>query len=126
MPLPSEDKWPHGHMVLPRTKPDEILDPSEHKNPGYKNTNTSWWDASQIYGSSEEVTRTLRTKHEDGKLLLKKDGREAFLPRDADGNVLTGFNNNWWLGLEILHTLFALEHNAICDELRSAHPRWTG
>lgn len=113
-------------MELPRTKPDEILDPSEVKNPGYKNTNTSWWDASQIYGSNEEVTRSLRTKHEDGKLLLHKDGREAFLPRDAEGNVLTGFNNNWWLGLEMLHTLFALEHNAICDKLRSSHPRWTG
>lgn len=39
---------------------------------------------------------------------------------------ITGFNNNWWLGLEILHTLLALEHNAICNELRSAYPEWTG
>jgi hypothetical protein len=32
--------------------------------------------------------------------------------------------NNWWLGLEMLHTLFVLEHNAICDELAKTHPDW--
>ena len=25
----------------------------------------------------------------------------------------------------MLHTLFALEHNAICDRLRKAYPTWT-
>jgi hypothetical protein len=113
-------------MELPRTKPDEMLDKSDIKCPGYKNTNTAWWDASQLYGSSETVTQSLRTKHGDGKLLLTHDGREAFLPRDAAGNVMTGFNSNWWIGMEMLHTLFALEHNAICDMLRGAHPDWAG
>ncbi len=88
--------------------------------------NTAWWDCSQIYGSSEAVTSTLRNMHDDGKLLLTKDGREQFLPRDADGNPLTGFNNNWWIGMEMLHTLFAKEHNAICDMVRRAHPDWSG
>jgi Animal haem peroxidase len=113
-------------MELPRTKPDEMLDKSDIKCPRYKNTNTAWWDASQLYGSSETVTQSLRTKHGDGKLLLTHDGREAFLPRDAAGNVMTGFNSNWWIGMEMLHTLFALEHNAICDMLRGAHPDWAG
>ena len=113
-------------MELPRTKPDEVLDPSDIKCPGYKNTNTAWWDSSQIYGSSEAATRKLRNLHSDGKLLLDKEGREQFLPRDADGNPLTGFNNNWWIGMEMLHTLFALEHNAICDKLRKANPGWSG
>ena len=113
-------------MELPRTKPDEFLDPSDLKCPGYKNTNTAWWDGSQIYGSSEATTRTLRNLHSDGKLLLDKEGREQFLPRDADGNPLTGFNNNWWIGMEMLHALFALEHNAICDALRRANSGWSG
>jgi hypothetical protein len=34
-----------------------------------------------------------------------------FLPRYKDGIPQTGFNENWWLGVELLHTLFALEHN---------------
>jgi len=112
-------------MTLPRTKPDETLDASDIKCPGYKNGNTAWWDGSQIYGSSEEVTATLKSKHQDGKLEVTKQG-EQFLPRDAAGNVLTGFNTNWWIGMEILHTLFALEHNAICDEIRKGHPDWSG
>jgi hypothetical protein len=113
-------------MELPKTKPDDTLHPSDLKCPGYKNTNTGWWDNSQIYGSSEAVTKSLRDKHPDGKLELTKKGRESFLPRDASGNVLTGFNNNWWIGMEMLHTLFALEHNSICDMLREKHSDWTG
>lgn len=113
-------------MSLPKTKPDDVLDPSDVACPGYKNTNTSWWDSSQIYGSSEAVTQTLRTTHPDGKLLLTTNGREQFLPRDDQGNPLTGFNTNWWIGMEMLHTLFALEHNSICDVLRGAYPDWTG
>jgi hypothetical protein len=126
IPLPEGDEWPYGKMSLPHTKPDATLNPSDVKCPGYKNTNTAWWDGSQIYGSSEAITQTLRTKHPHGKLLLTKEGRESFLPRDADGNVITGFNSNWWIGMEMLHTLFALEHNAIIDMLRIKHEDWTG
>jgi len=111
---------------LPKTKPDEVLDPSEVKCPAFKNLNTPWWDGSQIYGSDEAATIALRSKDPDGKLTMTKDKREAFLPRDKDGNVLTGFNNNWWIGIEMLHTLFALEHNALCDMFRKAYPDWTG
>ncbi len=113
-------------MSLPKSKPDEILHPSDIKCPGYKNTNTAWWDSSQIYGSSEAVAATLRATDPDGKLLLTEKGMVAFLPRDKDSNPLTGFNNNWWIGMELLHTLFSLEHNAICDALRKVHPDWTG
>jgi len=113
-------------MKLRRTKLDDILDPSDLKCPGYKNISTAWWDGSQIYGSSEAVTQSLRTIHPDGKLSLTKKGRENFLPRDSAGIPKTGFNDNWWIGLELLHTLFAMEHNAICNMLRRAHPDWTG
>ncbi|KAF2787741.1 heme peroxidase [Melanomma pulvis-pyrius CBS 109.77] len=128
IPLPPGDSWPHGdgHMTLPRSKPDEVLDPSDIKCPAYKNTNTSWWDGSQIYGSSEVATHALRTKQPDGKLVLTERGREAFIPRGSDGNPLTGFKDNWWIGMEMLHTMFALEHNAICDKLRQSYPSWTG
>jgi len=117
-------------MSLPKTKTDEISpevrDPSDDHCPGYRNLNTPWWDGSQIYGSSESVTEGLRTKRPDGKLELTERGTEAFLPRDKDGNPQTGFFNNWWIGMEILHTLFALEHNSLCDMFRKAYPDWTG
>lgn len=49
-------------------------------------------DGSQIYGSTEAITQSLRNMDSDGKLTLDKRGREQFIPRDADGNVLTGFS----------------------------------
>ncbi|KAL2834652.1 hypothetical protein BJY01DRAFT_252976 [Aspergillus pseudoustus] len=126
IPLPLKDRWSHGPMVLHRTKPDEILDKSDIQCPGYKNENTAWWDGSQIYGSSETHTQRLRSKDRNGKLAMSDEGTATFIPRDSAGNLQTGFADNWWVGLEMLHTLFAMEHNAICDMLRAAYPDWTG
>ncbi|KAK6344567.1 hypothetical protein TWF696_008198 [Orbilia brochopaga] len=128
IPLPAGDTWPHGKMLLHHSRPDATLDNSDATCPGYRNTNTSWWDGSQIYGSEEAVTNALRGKHPDGKLELTPDenGKPVFIPRDAEGNIRTGFADNWWVGMEILHTLFALEHNAICDKLQEAYPQWSG
>ena len=40
------------------------------------------------------------------------------------GREITGFTENGWVGLSLLHALFALEHNAICDELKKHNPLW--
>ena len=113
-------------MTLPKTKPDAVLGPSDLKCPGYQNKNTAWWDGSQIYGSTEAITAQLRAKDPDGKLHLDKNGLISTLPHDEHGNLLTGFQDNFWVGLYILHTLFALEHNSICDMFRKTYPDWTG
>jgi hypothetical protein len=113
-------------MLLPKTIADKALSDTDHTSPAYRNVSTAWWDSSQIYGGSEEATMKLRNMNSDGKLTLKRDGREQFLPRNADGTPDTGFNNNWWIGMEMLHTLFAMEHNAICDELHRNYPDWKG
>jgi hypothetical protein len=73
--------------------------------------------------------RLQRSCHEQFEkwLLLDEVGKERrFIPRAEDGTPKTGFSDNWWLGVEMLHTLFALEHNAICDKIRKGHPNWTG
>ena len=31
----------------------------------------------------------------------------------------------FWVGLALLHTLFTLEHNAICDRFRAEFPSWS-
>ncbi|EJP63377.1 Alpha-dioxygenase 2 [Beauveria bassiana] len=125
VPLRNGDEW-EGHMMLPKTKPDATLHPSDLKCPGYKNINTAWWDGSQIYGSNEELTNMLRNDLPDGKLRLNANSTGAFIPRGEDGNPLTGFNDNWWVGMEMLHTLFALEHNSLCDMFKKEYPDWTG
>jgi hypothetical protein len=59
----------------------------------------------------------------DGKLTLTADN---LLPVDpATGTDLTGVSGNWWIGLSLLHTLFAREHNAICDKLREDQADWS-
>lgn len=85
------------------------------ERPGtWLNTETHWWDASQIYGSDAATQAQLRT-FENGRLrVVKGPFGETRLPRDGEtGLPLTGFSDNWWMGLSLLHTLFAAEHNAV-------------
>jgi hypothetical protein len=57
---------------------------------------------------------------------MVQKGSEQFLPRAQNGLPSVVFSMNWWLGLELMHTLFALEHNAICDILHETKPDWEG
>jgi hypothetical protein len=84
----------------------------------FPNTVSHWWDASEAYGANEATAQRLR----DGAKLQLDNG---FLPRDARGLGATGFNDSWWLGLSGLHTLFAREHNLLCDELRRHYRGWS-
>jgi hypothetical protein len=122
--VPRDGEWPIAEgLTIPRTKPDpERLSELDDRYPAYRNEDPQWWDGSQIYGETEEETRNLRTSPETGQLCptghlyLDKNG---LLPVDPKtGSTVSGFTDNWWLGLEILHTLFAKEHNAICDKLK--------
>jgi hypothetical protein len=123
VPLPEEDDWPENPMKIRRTSGDRSDMDGGDAPPTYINTVTHWWDLSQIYGSDEQRNRRLRTG-EGGKLILE-DGR---LPNEEDAKLdgvdLTGFSDNYWIGLSLLHTLFAKEHNAICDYLKGAYPTW--
>jgi hypothetical protein len=123
VPLAADDPWPEKPMRIPRTRVDETR-PADAKDgpPAYLNRVTHWWDASQVYGSSQNTENRLRL-HIDGKLKLQPDG---FLPLDEEAGVDdTGVNGNYWVGLSLLHTLFAREHNVICDRLRSVYPSWS-
>ena len=89
--------------------------------PTFLNEVTHWWDGSQIYGSDWKTQHGLRA-FERGHLALTDDG---LLPvHEETGAESTGFMRNWWVGLGLLHTLFAREHNAIADMLATAYPTW--
>ena len=122
LPVGDDDDWFERPMRIRRTKADHTrCDGDCDLPPTYINTESHWWDASAIYGSSLEKQKQVRA-YTDGKLVVK-DGR---LPLDpATGFALTGFSENWWVGLGLLHTLFTLEHNAICDRLKQAYPQMT-
>lgn len=95
-------------------------DEDEPQGPNMKNTVTHWWDASQIYGSSQEEVTAVRV--EGGKLLLDENDEVDY---DEFGVPITGFRQNWWPGLHILHTIFAREHNYLVDILSDKHPSMT-
>ncbi|HVV88138.1 MAG TPA: peroxidase family protein, partial [Kofleriaceae bacterium] len=109
-------------LDLPTSRPDPTRAAADGDRPPTTiNEVTHWWDGSQLYGSDPDTQRALRSGT-DGKLRLTDDG---LLPIDpATGVEQTGFVRNWWLGLATMHTVFAREHNAICDHLRERYDDW--
>jgi len=119
--LAADDPWHERPMRIARTRRDPTGDDDPATPPTYATADSHWWDGSQIYGSDPAFANAVRA-HEDGKLRLDDDG---LLPRDLERVVdISGVAGNFWIGLGLLHTLFAREHNAICDRLRAEHPTW--
>jgi tetratricopeptide (TPR) repeat protein len=125
VPLPQDDpacsRYLQSKMFIGRTQPDPTrIGDQEPAATTSINEVTHWWDGSQIYGSDQATQDRLRS-FRLGKLRLSSEGT---LPVDGTGVEDTGFRRNWWVGLSMLHTLFAREHNAICDMLHEAYPDW--
>lgn len=133
---PEHDRWPTQPMLVRRTRPDPtrakgdnlpgFIQPqscnpvaSTKSNLGcpvtFVNSEAHWWDASQVYGTQPSRTKALT------------NGTCPHMPsiHNSTGNAHTGFFDNWWLGLGVLHELFAKEHNAICDALRDEYRSWS-
>jgi hypothetical protein len=96
-----------------------------------RNTNTAWWDASQLYGFDDTSRqRVKRDPSDPAKLLLVPVAGQAgpgylpvFGPNDPinpewAGQEAAGFPDNWTVGLSFLHNLFAREHNSFVAEFR--------
>jgi len=118
--LVEDDPWTQERpMQIMRTRKDPTHLPEDSSPPTYLNTETHWWDGSQLYGSNAETQKRVRSG-EDGKLTVGPDG---MLPRElvARASKEPGF----WVGLALLQTLFVLEHNAICDRFRAEYPSWS-
>ena len=131
---PEQDRWPSNPMLVRRTRPDPTRIEGDHlpgfsphvhevsakqkSNLGcpvtYVNSEAHWWDASQVYGTQPSRTQSLI------------HGQCPFMPsiHSPHGDAKTGFFDNWWLGLGLLHELFVQEHNAICNALKLAYPVW--
>jgi hypothetical protein len=125
--VPGDREFPNG-INVPATQPDQSgLDPHGYAKT-FRNHVTHWWDASEIYGSDEATIQKVRTNPEThqlipgGKLAVHPD---RHLYYDAEGLPITGFNDNWWIGLDLIHTLFAMEHNYVCDQLKARYPKMT-
>ena len=123
--LDADDQWPHSRpMQVPRTP---TLDGPADAPPTYANRDTHWWDASQIYGDTEEYAAAIRDRDADGNLLATIELADDGLPTLAAEQLLdkNGPKANSWLGLALMQSLFLREHNAICRRLTVAHPEFT-
>jgi hypothetical protein len=121
IPIADGDGWHERPMRVPKTPADPPKVPGSKRPPAYINENTHWWDGSEVYGSTAATQASLRAGR-DGKVLVSPSGRLGVDP--VTGLEITGFTDNGWVGLSLLHALFALEHNAICDRLKRANPLW--
>src|SRR5262245_18131368 len=75
--LPPGDNWHQNPMLIRRTRPDPTRadptqpypdgGPADGFKPTFANAESHWWDGSEIYGSSHEAARRLRSR--DGALL---------------------------------------------------------
>lgn len=115
-------------LLMPRTQVDPILqterDPKLPENKVYRNAVTHWWDGSQIYGSDSETLKGIRA-YKDGKMKIEKTGFLPLVPFGQDKMIEgVGFQDNWWVGLSMLHHLFIMEHNSIAEMLKTSYPSW--
>ena len=98
----------------------------------FRNTNTAWWDASQLYGYDERSRlRVKRDSHDLARLVMiapagatTAGDKQGYLPLllptdpqnpDWKGQEATGFPDNWSVGQSFLHNVFAREHNQFVD-----------
>lgn len=108
---------------------------------------TSYVDASQVYGSTNELARRLRDNTNQRGLMAVSnnftDNGRPYLPFSTNGieeDFCLQTNRTSGLpcflagdgrvseqpGLTAFHTLFVREHNRIASQLRRMNPRWNG
>jgi hypothetical protein len=121
VPLPPGDQWHENPMRILRVPQAPKESPTEDALPPSDiNTETHWWDASQIYGNNLEFQQKIRLGV-DGKLRLNRDN---VVEIDSQALVQQANLAGWWVGLGMMFTVFALEHNAICDRLKQEYAGW--
>ncbi|HCH66917.1 MAG TPA: peroxidase [Deltaproteobacteria bacterium] len=109
-----------SEVRIPHTASADDWAPGAPRPPAYRNRVTHWWDGSQVYGSDTDTIQHLRTG-EGGKLRIGPHGR---IPRHPQtGTPEAGFTDNWWLGLDLMHSVWVLEHNTVCDHFAARHPQ---
>ena len=122
IPLEPGDPWFENPMRILRIRSDPTRTSADAgAPPTHVNTETHWWDASQLYGSSLDEQRYIRAGR-NGYVTI---GRDHIENPDDTTLVQQPRLAGWWLGASLMYTLFCLEHNAICDALIARYPGWS-
>lgn len=129
----SEKNIPEGDRVGQNgtwTVARSISDDGKVRGKGARPTRTAknfvshWWDASQIYGSDVDTQNALRNPSDTAKLLINADGTLPNAEYPGIGQQeMSGFHDNWWVGLSLLQSTFVREHNRLVDMMRDPKNR---
>jgi hypothetical protein len=101
----------------------------------FRNTNTAWWDASQLYGYDQPSRARVKRDPKDRARLLMVVLPGATTPGDKQGYLATleptdpmnpvwagqeatAFPDNWTIGMSFYHNVFAREHNQFVEHFR--------
>jgi hypothetical protein len=123
LPLDADDPWPQPPLTVLKTLTDPTRPAGSTAPQTYLNHESPWWDASQIYGGGNDpIDKLPRRTGTDGKLVIGADGRLVFPP---DPKLSPERVPGWWLGLDMMGTLFVREHNAVADALKRDYPDWS-
>ncbi|KAL8576330.1 hypothetical protein ACOMHN_006253 [Nucella lapillus] len=132
IPIPSNDPFFTDRCCLGFTRSVQVTNAKCQQSPVEQiNQITSYLDASQVYGSTDDENRVLRTFRQ-GQLrtsqrdLLPRDPKETCRvdnPRDfcfkaGDERV------NEQMALSSLHTVFLRHHNRLAQRLSQINPQW--
>ncbi|XP_013778012.1 chorion peroxidase-like [Limulus polyphemus] len=118
---------------LPAPRPRCSFGPREQLN-----QITAFIDASNVYGSTEEEEKELRS-FSDGQMKVLRIGNSDLLPTENDQNAecqMSQGNNNFFcfkagdervneqINLALLHTIWMREHNRVARLLAYYNPGW--
>ncbi len=118
IPIPANDHFFPGGDFIPFVRTAKV---KTDKGESPENVLTSYVDASSVYGVKNSQARGLR-KLEEGKMKMDDEG---LLPQTEKHQFKAGDSRaNENPALQAMHTLFAREHNRVCDELKPLFPSW--
>ena len=135
LPLPPGDDWPSpdhddpadlaGRSDGPRKRGSPPPTAIPRRTGGTVRRSTVPVSSGSKWCASRSGDRPVASRRQD-----RISMHEGHLPIDPGSDVrdleLAGVNGNWWIGLSVLHTLFAREHNSIVDRLRVDYPAAAG
>lgn len=120
--LLDDDPWQQRPMTIRKSAGDPTRTDGNTNPTTFINTETHWWDASQLYGSNLEEQSSVR-QGVGGKLIVDDEGLPPH-PDDLDvDSPIT--KPGFWLGQLMMQSLFRLEHNSICSRLHAEYPKWS-
>ena len=82
--LDEGDDWHEKPMTVLRTAPDTTGPDDAGRPAAYTNTETHWWDGSQIYGSTLKRQRLVRTDPATGEMRRGRQARPVGARQPAD------------------------------------------